>query len=92
MHSLSHAPHRAAAMLALLTAALVMPPLASPADAASSEGCEGGGYVVSGMKDGSTIRTDGDSTIRAANLGPRFQVTGKYVVFTVVSATLGVEN
>jgi len=91
MYRLSHILHRAGAMLTLVVA-LAMPPLASSADAASSEGCEGGGYVISGLKDGTTIRTDGDFTIRAANLGPRFQVTGKYVEFTVVSATFGLEN
>ena len=54
------------------------------ADAASSEGCEGGGFTVLG-------RTQ-NATIPASALGTSFRVQGKYAQFDVDSATLGIRN
>jgi hypothetical protein len=68
------------------------PPIAVPANAASSAGCEGGGFVISGLNDGGTVSTDGITTIPASNLGAGFLVNGTYVEFTVVSASFGVQD
>ncbi|WP_201788655.1 hypothetical protein [Bosea sp. BIWAKO-01] len=69
------------------TVALVALPLllaAGAAQAASSEGCEGGGFTVLG-------RTQ-NATIPASALGTSFRVQGKYAQFDVDSATLGIRN
>lgn len=59
--------------------------------AASSEGCEGGGFSIV-LANGTTLSGEVDSTVAAANLGTRFQVRGKYVDFDVVAATFEVLN
>ena len=75
---------------ALIAVALMVPAvaLASPAQAASSKACEGGGYqlvnastgkVVADGRLGSRVRT----TIPAASLGDRFVVRGVHQQFTV---------
>ncbi len=54
--------------------------------AASSAGCDGGGFSVLGIS--GTQKT----TVPARSVGDRFLVKGKYVVFTVDSATFGVRD
>jgi hypothetical protein len=71
--------------------------LTIPVHAAASAGCEGGGFAITGLTGGATVAPNpvgGDlaTTIAADSLGPSFLVTGRYVEFTVVSATFGVEN
>lgn len=59
---------------------------APAARAASSSGCEGGGFTVLGRTSAQ------DTTIPAGELGSSFLVRGTYVEFTVVSASFGLEN
>jgi hypothetical protein len=66
------------------------------AHAANSNGCEGGGLVLQ-LPNGSTVApatTGGDlkTSVPAGSLGSSFVVRGKYVEFTVVSASFGVTN
>jgi hypothetical protein len=66
-------------------------------EAAAATGCEGGGFVLAGLADGSTVGASpvgGDltTTVAASRLGPTFLVQGRYVEFTVVSASFGVQN
>ncbi len=68
------------AILAVLQVSLT----AGRADAASSEGCEGGGFTVLGRSQ--------NATIPASALGTSFRVQGKYAQFDVDSATLGIRN
>lgn len=65
---------------------------APAAHAAKSDGCTGGGFVISGLLNGASIPSGSAVTIPANNVGPSFQILGKYIEFTVVSATFGVEN
>jgi len=60
------------------------------ADAANSEGCEGGGYTIV-LAGGATVGA-GQTTIPAASLGTTFEVRGRYNQFTVVSATFAIRN
>jgi hypothetical protein len=81
--------------MATFTVATVVPNM--PAHAASSAGCECGGFAITGLADGSTVAANPvggavATTIAADSLGPSFLVAGRYVEFTVVSTTLGVEN
>ena len=92
MHQVSRALGRASGVLILLAGLALAPPMAVPANAASSAGCEGGGFVIRGLNDRSTIGTDGKVTIAADNLGPTLLIDGRYVEFTVVSETFGVED
>jgi len=62
------------------------------AHAAKSDGCTGGGFVISGLLNGQTIASGTSVTIPASNIGPSFQVLGKYIEYTVVSSTFAVEN
>lgn len=54
--------------------------------AATSAGCEGGGFTVLGLSGPQ------DSSIPATGLGDSFRVQGKYVQFDVVASTLGIRN
>src|ERR1700716_4371026 len=68
-----------------------------PAHAASAAGCDGGGFSISGLANGAIVTPnsmggDAATTIATDSLGPTFMVVGRYVEFTVVSATFGVEN
>ena len=56
------------------------------AHAASSKGCEGGGFTVLGLA------APKDTSVAAGALTPLFRVQGKYVQFDVEAATLGVRN
>jgi hypothetical protein len=82
-----------AAVLAFAGAAFTLPltPLVQPLHAASSEGCEGGGFRIV-LANGTTLSGEVDTTVAAASLGPRFQVRGKYVEFDVVSSSMELLN
>lgn len=62
--------------------------LAGQASAASSDGCEGGGFTVAGLK----APLDRDVPIAALGDGDVIQVRGKYVEFDIVKATFGIRN
>ena len=81
---------RYAAATLLLVPSLTM--VAGQAGAAKSDGCEGGGFTVRGLIDGTEVSADGETTIPAGNLGQRFLVDGLYVEFMIVSASFGIEN
>lgn len=68
------------------SALLIAAVLSSPALAASSAGCEGGGFTVLGRS--GNVETD----IPASGVPPRFSVVGKYLRFDVVAATFAIEN
>jgi len=92
MSHVSGALWRASGALIILAGLALAPPIAVPLNAASSAGCEGGGFVITGLNDGGTVSTDGITTIPASNLGAGFLVNGTYVEFTVVSASFGVQD
>lgn len=85
---------RLLAVLAVLAAVLGLANVPTAAQAASSSDCTGGGFslVLPGRtvtaRPGQDLRT----TIPARDLGTSFLVKGRYVEFTVTSATLGVTN
>ena len=58
----------------------------SGALAATSAGCEGGGFTVLGLSGPQ------DSSVAAGSLGITFRVQGKYVQFNVVASTLGITD
>lgn len=76
------------ALVSLAATALSAAPLAH----AKGDACEGGGFVISGLLNGVSVPTNRSVTIPASNIGPSFQVLGKNIEFTVVSATFGIEN
>lgn len=91
-HHLYRAPRRrtvAALVLLLGLASLGLTP--GRAAAASSASCDGGGYSLV-LPGGTVVRGDQRATVPAGALGPSFLVKGRYVEFTVVSASLGVRN
>jgi len=74
--------------VALASLALGIAALAShSASAASSDGCDGGGFALLGLS-GDQKQT----TVSAASLPSTFLVKGKYVEFTVDAATFGLYN
>ena len=73
---------------AVAAAFLLMP--GERAEAATSAGCEGGGFTIV-LPGGRTVG-QGDSTVAASALGTTFLVRGRYIEFTVVSGTFGVKN
>jgi hypothetical protein len=60
-------------------------------EAASSAGCEGGGFSIV-LPGGQIISGDQEANVPAAALGSSFLVRGKYAEFEVVSATFGLRN
>ncbi|WP_235578091.1 hypothetical protein [Pseudorhodoferax sp. Leaf267] len=85
MPLLSSMPHpRAAGRSLLLGAVLVLS--TGLAAAASSKGCEGGGFRVLGLS-GKV-----DTTVPASAVAARFLVQGKYVQFEVDAASFGIRN
>jgi len=74
---------------AIAAAFLFLP--AEKAVAASSAGCEGGGYTITQLAGGAAVG-QGDSTIPASSLGEVFFVDGLYNEFFVVSATFGIRD
>jgi hypothetical protein len=82
------------AAVALAFAGVCALPLAHierPLQAASSEGCEGGGFSIV-FANGTTLSGEVDTRVPAASLGARFQVRGKFVEFDVVSSTFELLN
>lgn len=81
-------PSTRRASLAVLLGALLTTGLAGQASAASSEGCEGGGFTVLGL------RAPQDRTIAANALGTGEVITvrGKYVEFDIDKKTFGIFN
>src|SRR3954449_12589906 len=70
-----------------LVAALLAP---TTANAASSKGCDGGGFTLR-LGDGSSVKPDLKGTIAASRLGStRIQAVGKYVTFEIDPTTFGV--
>ena len=63
---------------------------AQPAAAASSKGCVNGGFSLVGQN--RTVSGPTDAAIPAADLGPTFQVKGRYVEFTVVADSFAVRD
>jgi hypothetical protein len=59
--------------------------------AASSAGCEGGGFSIV-PPGGTTVSGDVATSIPAASLGASFIVKGRYVEFEVVSSTFGIRD
>jgi hypothetical protein len=94
LNTWTRVPH---ALLGVAAFSLATLTLYIPAQAASSAGCDGGGFAITGLASAATVAPNsvgGDvaTTIAADSLGPRFLVSGRYVEFTVVSGTFGVEN
>ncbi|MET0209836.1 MAG: hypothetical protein ABW220_12400 [Burkholderiaceae bacterium] len=75
---------RTAGRSMLLGLALVL--TSGLAAAASSKGCEGGGFRVLGLSGKQ------ETTVPAASVGASFLVQGKYVQFEVDAATFGIRN
>src|SRR5262245_26648441 len=78
-----------AAAAALLAAVVAVTLGSAVTHAASSKGCDGGGFAVT-LGDGSTVRGDQRSTIAASRLGTTLRVRGRYVEFDVASASFAV--
>ena len=76
-------------LAAILACVAALPGLA---EAASSKGCTGGGFRVS--VPGQTVSAEGDHAIPAARLSgaTQIQVIGKYVQFTIVAQSFGIQN
>ncbi|MDH4566432.1 hypothetical protein E8E95_07060 [Pseudomonas sp. BN414] len=75
-------------MQALFALTLVI--FGGQAEAAKSDGCEGGGYSVvfpNGTRSGAQ-----ESSVPAAGVGSSFQVVGLYNTFEVDAATFGIRN
>jgi hypothetical protein len=65
---------------------------ATNAAAASSKACEGGAFAIT-LGDGSVVRGDQKNTsIAAGRLGATLQVRGRYIEFTVDTASFGIRN
>lgn len=77
----------AAALFSLAGSSTVVAPL----EAASSKGCEGGGFKVV-LPDGAVLSGDLKGSLAAARVGQTFAIRGKYVEFNVVSATFGITD
>lgn len=69
-------------LLGLVAVAL----LSGRAGAASSSGCEGGGFSLLGLSG------EQGTTVAAGAVPEQFLVQGKYVEFTIVSGTFGIES
>jgi hypothetical protein len=85
----SKAGRRLTATFAALAAAVV---ITAPMAHAKSDACEDGGWTISGLLNGVNIPSGRNVTIPASNVGASFQVLGRYIEFTVVASTFGVEN
>lgn len=76
-------PMRRAIVITMMLSLCV---IAHDVKAASSDGCEGGGFTVLGRT------SPQDASLATASLGSSFRVQGKYVSFDVDSATFGITN
>jgi hypothetical protein len=78
--------------LAMALGALSRPvPFLAQLHAATAAGCEGGGFSIV-LPDQTGIFGPTTTSVPASRLGTKFLVQGRYVEFTVVSATFGIEN
>ena len=78
-------------VLALSGAAALAGVLTTPAAAAKSDGCEGGGYSLVNLSTGAVVASGATSTkVSAASLGSRFGVRGKYNQFDVRASDFAV--
>jgi hypothetical protein len=73
-------------MVTLLLGLTVAAVTADGTKAATSAACEGGGFSVLGLSG------DRDVTFRPDQIPAKFLVKGKYVEFTVVASTLGIDD
>ena len=82
------APLKTALAGGALVAALLAP---TTAPAASSKGCDGGGFTLR-LADGSSVKPDFRGSLAASRLpaGTRVKAVGKYVTFDIDPATFGV--
>jgi hypothetical protein len=79
-----------ARIAAVLLAAIGLPGVAH---AAKSEGCPGGGFVVTGFTNGAQLGTSGlKTTAQGTVIQPTLTVTGKYNSFEINSASFGIRN
>lgn len=80
----------------LVLAAALVAVVPATSQAASSKGCEGGGFVLRNLADGSTVGStpggDIETSLAASRLGTSFLADGKYVEFTVQPASLGLTD
>lgn len=60
------------------------------ANAASSTGCEGGGFTLEQL--GVTVQAGQTSSVPAAAIGAGFLVRGRYITFEVDAGTFGIRN
>jgi hypothetical protein len=74
------------AIVTLLVGLTVAAVTADKTKAATSEACQGGGFAVLGLSG------DHDVTFRSDQIPTKFLVKGKYVEFTIVASTLGIEG
>lgn len=81
---------RATPALGLLAILLATSLFARPAEAASSDACEGGGFTVAGA--GFSVGSDADVTVPAPSVGAAIQVKGRYVEFTIDAASFGIRD
>jgi hypothetical protein len=70
----------------ILFIVLALCTMSSLTEAASSRGCEGGGFVLLGLAG------DQDTTVPASSVPNTFLVKGRYVEFTVDAPTFGVRD
>jgi hypothetical protein len=77
--------------IAIASLAVPMSQVTVPVHAASSAGCEGGGFSIV-LPGGTTLAGDVDTSVPASSLGTTFLVKGKYNEFQVVAATFEVRN
>lgn len=86
---------KGAARFGVAAAALMLATIGLPgiAHAAKSEGCPGGGFVVTGFTNGAQLGTSGlKTTAQAAVIQPTLTVTGRYNSFEITSASFGIRN
>ena len=90
--ALSRIAATAVLAIALICFSVQLAPTGSSLQAASSAGCEGGGFSIV-LSDGTTV-TGGEleTSVPASNLGSSFLVRGRYVEFEVVASTFEVRN
>jgi hypothetical protein len=74
------------AMVTLLAGLTVAAVTAETTNAAPAGACDGGGFSVLGLSG------DRDVTLRPAQIPATFAVKGKYVDFTIVASTFGIED
>lgn len=75
--------------VAAVLCAMVLGRFDQSVQAATSAGCEGGGFSIV-LPGGAAVGGTQETTVAAANLGASFVVRGRYVEFQVVSATFGI--